>query len=625
VLKWDGMTKKSSDLASRNLSEGASAVQSSNRRDAIKSIAKFGAVAGASALTVGALDRTLLLPTIASSSAGPTFDENLYTLYPQGAGFKALASSESGLNSIPIQDTAQALFTAVLTNMTNGGPVGMKPGIYSNLANIAIPANLSFEFRGCGVPTIHYDPPGHLTGLVTPADGTQLRGAPSLNSAGGIQSIFTKESGTRSGFLTFRNLALMPAWGKTSNRVFLYSDYSTNGVWSLNIDNVLALPWGWYEDGIPMPANDGSNAFVDFYGPAGGNGSSFNVTTLIMEGMVGSESVQLGPQVDYVRIGHLKLYSCWSGLGFSASGGAVIDSVGMVNCGTQCAGFFQHGNSQTTILNRIGKIFVEGPTVSSEFIVYLDNPNTRLRIEDVYYWSSSQVSASVTNNDPVQLLYPCYVWGGYPSGTMTVLGTMQVGSAFSNPPSTIGPLIKQPGTNQVALAFQYSSASTWGGIGQDAKSNIGVFYDGNEIQALSSTQLQMLAPLGIGPNAYLPQNQLWTAVPSGATSSTPIYIGNATINTTLPSDRRLKKKIRSSRVRALDRIKQLRVVDYEYREDKVSLKGQQTGLVAQELEKIFPEYVTTDKISGIKRIEYHRMVPVLIKAIQELGEDFECL
>ncbi len=86
------------------------------------------------------------------------------------------------------------------------------------------------------------------------------------------------------------------------------------------------------------------------------------------------------------------------------------------------------------------------------------------------------------------------------------------------------------------------------------------------------------------------------------------------------SDARLKKDINPI-YDALTKVTQMRGVTYNWRTeefpDRNFEKDMQFGLIAQELEKIIPELVSTNS-EGYKAIEYSHLVPVLIEAIKEL-------
>lgn len=53
-------------------------------------------------------------------------------------------------------------------------------------------------------------------------------------------------------------------------------------------------------------------------------------------------------------------------------------------------------------------------------------------------------------------------------------------------------------------------------------------------------------------------------------------------------------------------------------------KGHDLGVVAQEIEKVFPELVAT-RDTGYKAVKYEKLVAVLIQAVKELNEKVEKL
>ncbi|HHD9480712.1 TPA: phage tail spike protein [Streptococcus pneumoniae] len=88
------------------------------------------------------------------------------------------------------------------------------------------------------------------------------------------------------------------------------------------------------------------------------------------------------------------------------------------------------------------------------------------------------------------------------------------------------------------------------------------------------------------------------------------------------SDRRLKKNITDTAVKALDKINRLRMVAFDFIENK---KHEEIGLIAQEAETIVPRIVSRDPENpdGYLHIDYTALVPYLIKAIQELNQKIE--
>jgi hypothetical protein len=116
---------------------------------------------------------------------------------------------------------------------------------------------------------------------------------------------------------------------------------------------------------------------------------------------------------------------------------------------------------------------------------------------------------------------------------------------------------------------------------------------------------------------------------SGGTSGTSIIINDANNNATLNgsfiasdeitaySDKRLKEVV-SKTPDVLNDLMKVNIVDYK-RTDKDDDKVR-TGVIAQELREVFPQYVKGDEDKEMLSVNYAEMVSVCIKAIQELEE-----
>jgi hypothetical protein len=118
----------------------------------------------------------------------------------------------------------------------------------------------------------------------------------------------------------------------------------------------------------------------------------------------------------------------------------------------------------------------------------------------------------------------------------------------------------------------------------------------------------------------------------GGTASQPAYIFNVSggIQATAVnniSDQRLKRHIRPL-TSALASVLALRGVRYEWNTLGVQRGGTagagQVGIIAQEVEKVFPELVSTGP-DGYKAVNYAQLTPVLIEAIKELAAQNEAL
>jgi hypothetical protein len=115
---------------------------------------------------------------------------------------------------------------------------------------------------------------------------------------------------------------------------------------------------------------------------------------------------------------------------------------------------------------------------------------------------------------------------------------------------------------------------------------------------------------------------LWAdvGIRTGSLGGYQLYVaGNAYATTWTPSDIRWKKNI-SELDNILQIILQLKGVNYEWRRDEFPERkfdsGTQIGLIAQEVEKIYPQLVRTDD-NGYKAVSYEKLSVVLLEGMKE--------
>ena len=94
------------------------------------------------------------------------------------------------------------------------------------------------------------------------------------------------------------------------------------------------------------------------------------------------------------------------------------------------------------------------------------------------------------------------------------------------------------------------------------------------------------------------------------------------------SDERLKKYVKNI-PNALDKVAQINGVNFQWRKTDEEMKqnihsfeGKDVGVIAQEVEKILPEVVTT-RDNGYKAVKYEKIIPLLIEAIKELQAEVQ--
>lgn len=106
------------------------------------------------------------------------------------------------------------------------------------------------------------------------------------------------------------------------------------------------------------------------------------------------------------------------------------------------------------------------------------------------------------------------------------------------------------------------------------------------------------------------------------------FIGDVTSTGTWgPSDIRLKKNIEVI-PNPLNKLKILEGVTFNWRKDEFPqmgfTDGRQIGLIAQDVEKTFPELVNTDS-AGYKSVAYDKFTAVLLEAIKQQQKEIESL
>ena len=115
---------------------------------------------------------------------------------------------------------------------------------------------------------------------------------------------------------------------------------------------------------------------------------------------------------------------------------------------------------------------------------------------------------------------------------------------------------------------------------------------------------------------------------NGNTTGELVTVGG-TFQLTNSSDKRLKTNIVDTSIGGLDSVNQMRVVDFDWKASGQNVIG---GFIAQELKEVFEPAVvgdenTLEENGDIKpmSVSRERLVPVLLKAVQELSKKVEDL
>lgn len=189
------------------------------------------------------------------------------------------------------------------------------------------------------------------------------------------------------------------------------------------------------------------------------------------------------------------------------------------------------------------------------------------------------------------------------------------------------------GSGNIGIGYQAGSNITTG------QNNIVLGYQVNAVDPIANGQLNIgnlifsqginatgtiLSTGNIGIGVQAPARKLHVAITtSGQVARFQNADGACNINPSIffafncLSDRNLKKDI-APLASSLALFAQLNPVNYHWNTEDSS-SPLQYGFIAQDIEAIFPSFVTTDSETGIKSVAFGNLIPVTIKAVNEMN------
>jgi len=135
-------------------------------------------------------------------------------------------------------------------------------------------------------------------------------------------------------------------------------------------------------------------------------------------------------------------------------------------------------------------------------------------------------------------------------------------------------------------------------------------------QVVSSVDKKIIIPTNTG-----------TGDPALVVTGSIEATGNITGLTGTTSDSRLKENVKLI-PDALDKIKGINGVTFDWKggfEDVHNFKGSDVGVLAQEVEYVFPEIVKMNTQTGYRGVKYDKLPPLLIEAIKDLSKKVDKL
>lgn len=132
---------------------------------------------------------------------------------------------------------------------------------------------------------------------------------------------------------------------------------------------------------------------------------------------------------------------------------------------------------------------------------------------------------------------------------------------------------------------------------------------------IGTTMPQDALHLGVGGNIRLDELANPGSIPRS------LVVNASGVVTIATSDSRLKQNIAPLRY-GIDEVANLRPVEFEWRDTP---GARDCGFIAQEVEAVIPEAVGTLGSSDIRTLDYTKLVPVLVKSIQDLRAELNTL
>ena len=73
---------------------------------------------------------------------------------------------------------------------------------------------------------------------------------------------------------------------------------------------------------------------------------------------------------------------------------------------------------------------------------------------------------------------------------------------------------------------------------------------------------------------------------------------------------------------SLEKLMGIRGTEYDWKEGNKNYQGHDIGVIAQDVEKVLPEAVST-KPDGTKGVHYNKLIPLLIEAVKDLSQQVD--
>jgi hypothetical protein len=342
-----------------------------------------------------------------------------------------------------------------------------------------------------------------------------------------------------------------------------------------------------------------------------------------------------------------------SSIAQSAAGGEAYALFGDASgAGNNWAGYFGSGNVFITNRMRVGGSSITAPTYPVDIVTPSGSSAYGMNQTDGNVVMSTYISSNFAGAIGTQSNHPFFIYTNNGGARLTVMnGTGNVGIGITTPSYKLHSVEATPGSRGVH--GENSSVVNNDGYGVFGRSvnnpgyGYGGFFQGGYMGLYSDAQsTTYTVGYGVYANATGSAGTRYGlyGTASGAATNYGVYCagnGGYTGTWTLVSDRRFKDNIEPV-TGILEQLMKLEPVTYNLKQKEYDYMnfpaGRQYGLIAQDVEKVFPELVETSINPGklddkgrpvegaeisYKAMNYIGLTPILVEAIKEQQKQIE--
>lgn len=333
-------------------------------------------------------------------------------------------------------------------------------------------------------------------------------------------------------------------------------------------------------------------------------------TGLFADGSVTAPSIAFNSDADGTGTGLYRVGA--NNLGFAANGVAVgnISSVGTATFGSTSGG---DGNTHLFQSNGNTNLKVDSNGTNKDAAITIDNStNNSATVSTLRYETAGSLRWSLRSGQ------------GFTNGGTITADAIE----FANASGTTAFSIAQSGL-VTAGAITHSGTLTSGNTGSVANQTFSTSDTGSDMMTLrnystsTSSDVRSLLQLVKGSTTNTSSQRFvrFLINATGTESGLITANGASQVTFTTNSDRRLKKNIKPLGTQ-LAKIRALKPSEFDYRDGS----GHQVGFIAQDVQKVYPDIVTTNEETGMLTVAgLSKSDARLIKALQELADKLDAL